>query len=195
MSLDLKSLVGKLTDTARRSLEGAAGICLSRTNYEVEMEHWFAKLLEPAEGDLSRILRHFEIAPDRFLADLERGLDTYKRGNGGRPALAPTIEDLIREGWVYASINHGLSKVRSGHLLLAALGDRNLARRLREISSDVKNIVIDTLESDFLKIVAGSGEDRSGLRESERRLWKLFAAAAGLFLVLEWGVFWLTRGI
>jgi len=42
---------------------------------------------------------------------------------------------------------------------------------------------------------AGSGEDRSGLRESERRLWKLFAAAAGLFLVLEWGVFWLTRGI
>ena len=107
MSLDLKSLVGKLTDTARRSLEGAAGICLSRTNYEVEMEHWFAKLLEAADGDIARILRHFEIAPDRFLADLERGLDTYKRGNGGRPTLAPTIEDLIREARAWNVLMRG----------------------------------------------------------------------------------------
>ncbi len=160
MSLDLKSLVGKLTDTARRSLEGAAGLCLSRTNYEVEMEHWFAKLLESSDGDLSRILRHFQIDPDRFLADLERALDGYKRGNGGRPSLAPTIEDLIREGWIHASINHGLSKVRSGHLLLAALSDRNLARRMRDISPDTKTIVVDILENELQDIVAGSAEDR-----------------------------------
>ena len=160
MSLDLKSLVGKLTDTARRGLEGAAGVCLSRTNYEVEMEHWFAKLLESSDGDLARILRHFQIEPDRFLTDIERALDDFKRGNGGRPSLAPTIEDLIREGWVHASINHGLSKVRTGHLLLAALSDRNLARRMRDISPDTKTIVVDILEKELLDIVSGSAEDR-----------------------------------
>jgi len=57
----------------------------------VEMEHWLARLLESTDGDLSRILRHFGIEPDRFLRDLERALDGYKRGNGGRPALSPAI--------------------------------------------------------------------------------------------------------
>jgi type VI secretion system protein VasG len=160
MGLDLKSLVGKLTDTARRNLEGAAGLCLSRTNYEVDMEHWFAKALDTADGDLPRILRHFDIDPDRFLRDLELALDQYKRGNGGRPSLAPTIEDLVRDGWVFASINLGASRVRTGHLFLAALNDRNLNRRLLDASSLIKSVVIDTLESDFHKIVAGSPEDR-----------------------------------
>ncbi len=160
MGLDLKSLIGKLTDTARRNLEGAAGLCLARTNYEVDMEHWFAKALDTADGDLPRILRHFEIAPDRFLRDLELALDQFKRGNGGRPSLAPTIEDLVRDGWVQASINQGVSRVRTGHLLLAALNDRNLNRRLQDASSLIKNIMIDTLEADFNKIVAGSPEDR-----------------------------------
>jgi len=168
MGLDLKSLVGKLTETARRSLEGAAGVCLSRTNYEVDMEHWFTKALDTPDGDLPRILRHFEVDPDRFLRDLERALDQFKRGNGGRPTLAPTIEDLVRDGWVFASINHGLSRVRTGHLLLAALSDRNLNRRLRDASGDVKNIVVDTLEAEFSNIVAGSPEDR-----------EVFAAEAG----------------
>ena len=61
MNLDLRSLIGKLNDTSRRALEGAAGLCMSRTNYDVEIEHWFSKLLEASDADLARILRHFEI--------------------------------------------------------------------------------------------------------------------------------------
>ena len=57
MGLNLKSLIGKFTQTARRGLEGAAGISVTRTHYEVEMEHWFASLLESPDGDLHRILR------------------------------------------------------------------------------------------------------------------------------------------
>jgi type VI secretion system protein VasG len=44
--VNLKSLVGKLNDTCRSALEAAAGLCLSRTNYNVEIEHWLLKLLE-----------------------------------------------------------------------------------------------------------------------------------------------------
>ena len=38
MNLNLKSLVGRLNDVSRNALEGAAGLCLSRTNYDVEVE-------------------------------------------------------------------------------------------------------------------------------------------------------------
>jgi type VI secretion system protein VasG len=40
MPLDLKQLVQKLNPTCHRCLEAAAGACMSRTNYNVEIEHW-----------------------------------------------------------------------------------------------------------------------------------------------------------
>ena len=167
MSLDLRSLIGRLNDTSRRALEAAAGLCLSRTHYEVEMEHWFAKLLDEASGDLPKILRHFSIEPDRFLADLNRALDGFKTGNSRRPDLSPTIELLGREGWVNASINFGLGKVRSGTLLLAAIQDVRLRRRLVDTHGELRNINLDALEKDLLKIVAGSAEDdQTGTIES-----------------------------
>ena len=160
MSLDLRSLIGRLSDTSRRALEGAAGICLSRTHYEVEMEHWFAKLLEESAGDLPKILQHFDVVPDRFLADLNRALDAFKTGNSRRPDLSTTIELLAREGWVNASINFGLGKVRSGTLVLAALQDVRLRRRLVDTHGDLRNVNLEVLEQDLPRIVAGSVEDR-----------------------------------
>ena len=55
MNVNLKSLVGRLNDTCRNALEGAAGLCLSRTNYDVEIEHILAKLLEQDDTDLHKI--------------------------------------------------------------------------------------------------------------------------------------------
>ena len=55
-SVDLKSLVGKLNEPCRRALEAAAGLTLSRTHYNVEIEHWLIKLLEAGGTDLDRIL-------------------------------------------------------------------------------------------------------------------------------------------
>ncbi|MGH9826213.1 MAG: hypothetical protein ACREDR_23530, partial [Blastocatellia bacterium] len=59
MDLNLKALIGKLNDTCRSTLEGAAGLCLSRTNYEVDIEHLLVKLLDVADSDVVRILRHY----------------------------------------------------------------------------------------------------------------------------------------
>jgi len=160
MRIDLKSLIGKLTDTSRRSLEGAAGLCLSRTNYDVEMEHWLAKLLENSDGDVARLLRHCELDPDRILRGLERGLDQYKRGNGGKPQLAPSIEDMARHAWVLSSINYGASRVRSGVLFMACLSDRNLRHQLLDSCPELKDVSVDDLMTELPGIVAGSGEDR-----------------------------------
>jgi type VI secretion system protein VasG len=40
MSVNLRSLVGKLNDVTRSALEAAAGLCLARTHYDVEIEHY-----------------------------------------------------------------------------------------------------------------------------------------------------------
>ena len=60
-AVNLKTLVNKLNPICKRALEGAAGLCLSRTNYNVEIEHWLLKLLESADTDLARILRQYDV--------------------------------------------------------------------------------------------------------------------------------------
>ena len=74
-SVNPRALAAKLNATCRRALEGAAGLCLSRTNYNVEIEHWLLKLLELANTDLTPILRHYDIEPGRVNRELTRSLD------------------------------------------------------------------------------------------------------------------------
>ena len=113
-AIDLKSLVGKLNEPCRRALEGAAGLTLTRTHYNVEIEHWLMKLLEAADGDLAAILRHYEVDAGRLAADLTRVLDRLKTGNARTPALSPHVVQLGREAWVLASLEFGHADLRSG---------------------------------------------------------------------------------
>src|SRR5690606_4962911 len=126
-AVDLKSLVGKLNDPCRRSLEAAAGLTLSRGHYNVEIEHWLLKLLEAPDSDVAAILRHYEIDSSRLAADLTRVLDRLKTGNTRAPALSPHLVSLAREAWILASLEYGAARVRSGHLLCALLADESLA--------------------------------------------------------------------
>ncbi len=46
ITVDIKSLLERLNSYCTRCLEGAAGHCVSRTHYEVTVEHVISKLLE-----------------------------------------------------------------------------------------------------------------------------------------------------
>jgi type VI secretion system protein VasG len=132
---------------------------MSRTHYEVETEHWLEKMLEESAGDLPKILRDSDVDPDRFMADLNMALNSMKTGNGRRPDLSESIEQLAREAWVLCSINYNQGKVRSGAILLAALNDSQLRRRLIEVHRSIEKINVEALSKDFLSIVEGSAED------------------------------------
>ncbi|MHB1304691.1 MAG: type VI secretion system ATPase TssH [Acidiphilium sp.] len=160
-AIDLKSLIARLDDHCRRALEAAAGLTLSRSHYNVEIEHWLLKLADGTDTDIPAILRHYEIDHGRFLIDLNRALDKMKTGNARAPALSPDVVDLAKQGWLLASVEHGLSRTRSGHLLWALLADEGLARRAREASGQLLKIQPDLLKRDFNAITANSTEAHS----------------------------------
>ena len=125
-TLNLKSLIGKLNSTGTRTLEGAAGLCLSRSNYNVEIEHWLLKLLEGSQTDIHAILKAFGIDVSRVTADLMKAIDRLKTGNSSQPLLSQHIVDLVREAWLLGSVDYAAGLTRSGHLFLALLTDRSL---------------------------------------------------------------------
>jgi type VI secretion system protein VasG len=123
LNLQLKPLVSKLNDTCRQSLEASAGLCLSRTNYNVEIEHWLLKLLDDAGNDFQSILKQFSIDQARLKLELTRSLDKLKTGNSRAPSLSPTVVTLIQQAWLISSIENSAGLVRSGHLICALLSD------------------------------------------------------------------------
>ncbi len=166
MFTNLKAMISKLDTTCRSSLESAAGLCLSRTNYDVEIEHLLLKLLEASDTDISRIFRHFEVDPSRLARDLTRAIDRFKTGNARTPALSPRLPRLFEQAWSIGSIDYGGANVRTGFLLLALLTDPDTARMARDLSPELKHISIETLQRDLLSIVSGSEEDREASQAS-----------------------------
>lgn len=158
VNVDLKSLIEKLNDPCRRTLEGAAALCLSRTNYNVEVEHWLTKLLEPTDSDLMAVLRHFEVDITKLGTDLNKMLDQLKTGNARPPALSPHTVDLARNAWMIASVNFGAPVARSGHLLCALLADESLARIAKSASSEFEKISADNLMRSLNQITADTSE-------------------------------------
>jgi len=158
MGLNLKSLIGKLNDTARSALEAAAGLCLARTHYDIEIEHYLMKLLDVTDSDFGQIAQHFGVDKSRLAAELTRSLDKLKSGNARTPALSPTLLKMLTEAWTIGSIDFNAGQIRTGFTILALVADEELSRLMREISREFQKIQVDALRKDFLSIVAGSNE-------------------------------------
>ena len=157
-AVNLKSLIGKLNGVCTRSLEGAAGLCLSRTNYNVEIEHWLLKLLEGSNNDIQAIVKAFGLDSSRLFADVTKAIDRLKTGNSSQPLLSQHTVDLAREAWVLGSIDYSAAKTRTGHLLLALLTDRSLSQIAQAISPEFAKISGESLAKDLLSIISDSSE-------------------------------------
>lgn len=157
-AINLKALIGKLNGVCTRSLEGAAGLCMSRTNYNVEVSHWLLKLLETSNTDIHAILQAFAIDESRVTSDCMKSIDKLKTGSSSQPLLSEQTVALAREGWIKGSIDYSAGKTRSGHLLLSLLTDQSLSQIARSISSEFAKISTDSLAKDLMMIVSDSAE-------------------------------------
>jgi len=155
---NLKSLISKLNTTCRTALESAAGLCLSHTHYEVDLEHFFLKILDLSDTDWQKILRHFEINDSHLIGDLTGTIEGFKTGNARTPALSPRIPRMIEESWLVASVDFQAGTIRSGHILLALLSNDETARILTSSSPLFRKISVETLKEAFADITDGSIE-------------------------------------
>jgi len=166
-AIELKPLIGRLNDVCRRALEAAAGATALRTHYNVEIEHMLIGLLDRTDTDIAAILRRWEIDPARVLTDVNRSLDRMKTGNARAPSLSPDIVDMVKDAWLLASVEHGATRVRSGHLLWALLADETLALRAREASARLTEIPADVLKRELLTICKDTAEAAQATKQAD----------------------------
>lgn len=159
MNINLKSLIGKLNDSTRKTLEASAGLCLARTNYDIEVEHYVMKLLDQPDGDFAAIVNRFGIDKSRLTAELTRSLDKLKKGNARTPTLSPSVVKMMTEAWTIGSIEFGSGEIRTGFTVLGLVSNDELSRLVREVSKELQKIEAEVLRKDFLSITERSEEE------------------------------------
>jgi type VI secretion system protein VasG len=167
MPANLRSLIAKLNDAARTAMEGAAGLCLARAHYDIEVEHFLLKALDKTDTDLTPILRYFEVDKSRLTAELTRAMDKLKSGNARTPALSPSLMKMLTEAWTLGSLDFNASQIRTGFALLALTTNDELIRLMKDVSKEFQKIQGDALRKGFMAIVGGSNEEEVASSDEE----------------------------
>jgi len=164
VNVDIKSLLLHMNSYCTGALQNAAGLCVSRTHYEITVEHLFAKFLEDSRSDLPLIFRRFDLDPGRVQRALEETLEEFKTGNAAKPVFSPLLMELIQDAWLVASIDLGEKKIRSGAVLLAFLGKPSFFAMGRYVDL-IKKIGRETLMNEFWSLTKPSVEKTADVRE------------------------------
>ncbi|NWK44590.1 type VI secretion system ATPase TssH [Ralstonia pickettii] len=163
MAIPLKTLIAKLNATSRQAAERAASLCMARGNYEVDLEHLFLALLENRRSDFAVAARASGIDLVALQRDLEAEIGRFQTGNTRTPAFSPYLPKLFEHGWLIASLDSQITRIRSGHLLLALLTEPSLSALAQRGSRLFGQIEADRLKHDFDRLTAGSDEQEQAV--------------------------------
>ena len=162
-NVDMKLLRQQLNNICTRSLEAAAGTCISRTHYEITVEHMLAPLLDLGSTDLLCICDHFKLDVSKLRQALNRCLEELKVGNSGRPQFSPFLADWLGDGWQISSLELSQPYIRSGALVLSLLRTPNRAYFV-DYTDEFDKINANELKTRFSDITAASSENETAAR-------------------------------
>jgi type VI secretion system protein VasG len=157
VEINLKALMGRLDRFCTRSLEAAAGLCISRTNYEVAPEHLLHAISDDPGADVQQIFKHFGVEVGRIQKALLQGIEAFRTGNPGRPTFSPPLVEWIQQSWLLASLDFGLAEIRSGILLQALLASPSRFG-VDDYLPLFEGINRTDLKAKYATIIAGSNE-------------------------------------
>jgi type VI secretion system protein VasG len=163
MSVNLKSLIGKLNSNTRGAVEDAAKLAMSRTNYYIEVEHFLRLLMDGTDNDFAYIASNFGIDAARLTQEVDRSIDKLKRGNARTPGIGESVLKMLTEAWTIGSIEFSAGQIRTGFCILALLSNEDLARQVKEFSKELQKINVEGLKKEFMMITQSSVEETAPL--------------------------------
>ncbi len=149
----------KLNPFAYQAMDAATERCMERSNPELELAHWLLVLAEKDDSDLVKIVRHFGGETSRIVTDINRFLDSLPRGASRLSSFSRLLVDAMEQAWVCCSLVFGKSKIRSGHVVLAAARSAAMRAYLGGLSKEFQKVNAQQLEEAFDAICKGSAED------------------------------------
>ena len=161
MRSDPRSLVQRLTPTARRHLESAVTAAALAQHGSLTPEHVLRGLLADAKGDVSALASEAERSA--MAADVDRMLARAAK-SGARPSLSDTLVRWLERAWLLASLEWQDDAIRTGALFVAYL---ELAATGTETPPSFARLSIDRVRAARASMVGASPESAEARARSE----------------------------
>ena len=162
MGPDVKMLIAKLNPTCKLALQEAAQLCVSQTNFYVELEHFLTKLFDVNRSDITEILKIYEINAAAFSGQLTGAIEGFRRGAGRTPTFAPLLPKLLEEAWLISSLELKEEFIRSGGILLAILENTQLREAITGSVPILENLPTAQLKTDLKSLIHHTIEAATG---------------------------------
>ncbi|MES2361583.1 MAG: type VI secretion system ATPase TssH [Pseudomonadota bacterium] len=163
--VELKPLVGRLNSCTKQALEDGVGLCVSRTHYEITVEHLLVKLFDNGQADIALLLRQHGVDAALVKRDIDRAIEDMRTGNAGKPAFSPLLLELLQDAWLISSVNLSEARIRSGAVLLAFLA-RATYYATGDYAAPLRALNRESLLADFSTVCVASIEESAGAGES-----------------------------
>ncbi|GAB3554537.1 type VI secretion system ATPase TssH [Noviherbaspirillum agri] len=161
----MKILIGKLNPTCKAAAEKAINHCLTRGQYEVDLEHLFLALLEDRRSDFALLARHYDISAGALEKDFLNEINGFKTGNTRTPVFSIHLPKLFQHAWLLASLENQSTNIRSAHLLLALLTEPDLAQLAFRGSKLFVQFAVDELKHRLAELTGGFPESGESVRQ------------------------------
>lgn len=152
-------LFSRLGHYAYQSVAKATRLCRTFRHEYVELEHWLKIVMESREGDIPLLLAHYDININKLNEQLDKIIYHMPTRTSSVQDLSARLEQAVERGLLMSQIgDDSAAAVRTAHILLGILQDKDLQRWLYRLSSEFEKIPTPQVMTEFSAIVQASCE-------------------------------------
>lgn len=143
--IQVEKYAGKLNRTGYDAFIKAMSMARGEGHRHVDVLHWLYHVVSNKQSDVSVMLGEMGLDRGRVLTDLTAALAQLDKNVTEIPAISDSMAQMLKNGWVYATLLFGEVQVRSGHALVALLSSSEQRRVLSRLSSDLGAMSADMI--------------------------------------------------
>lgn len=178
MSNYLKNIIDKLSPESRRCLDAAVSLAISRTHYEVEVEHLLQELIVQQQKMMHTLCARTGLVLDSLLRALQQTMKELRAGNNQSPVFSNNLVEWLEKSWLFTSTCQGQDFLTPSALISCLLDQTvtpDFASKLRHLlicdHNLVDNILSKTEAASLVKLT--DSDHRNSLSLYTRNLSKL----------------------
>nr|WP_321455759.1 type VI secretion system ATPase TssH [uncultured Cohaesibacter sp.] len=170
--ISLQTVAGKLNSVGYTAFMQSLNHAKKAGNRNVELVHWIFHILSNDRSDMTITLNHYGIDRGRVLTNVAEIINNFRVNVTEMPSISENMIECLDRSWHFATLLFGEVQIRTGHVLVAMLKNKDLTQALRQISKELAELDANDLVSNAAAIWRESDEeslrpmDGSGLAAS-----------------------------
>ncbi|HCO1556033.1 type VI secretion system ATPase TssH [Escherichia coli] len=162
MSFYLKQIISKLTPSAKKHLDMAINLAVSRRHYEVDIIHLIYVIISNDENLIEQLAKETLLNPPSIINAIEKEFMELPQGDVNTPVFSETLVSFIEKSWLHATTKWSCSSLDTPALFATVLyTERELLPEHVSYSLNCQKKVAENILRQFCEASAITTQDNA----------------------------------